>query len=399
MDTSHSSLMEKLAHSRRLSNLLDNATVAGVGESAHFVEEFSSARIAFIRHLIDHHNFSVIALECSRLQADRLNEWLKEPDTTDLLKYSGPLTAGLYGSVLTWLKSYINGSAKTVQLIGVDIPNTLSPLDELDVLRRESIGLDPKIKKQLKKLGTLMNGVNGESAITSSIKWTEIAESDQTRAFTIVSRLQLQCRSLDPLLVERSSRKSLRRSASALATLKYTLEALSGMSALFSGTAMEGETSPRDYFISRSVKRYLRENPQSKLIMLAHNNHIQKRPVVFYGEIAGIPAGQHLASLPGYISIALTHLGDTVPEMDFPDKESPVGFSVINSPAAPIEPDNIENQCIGSNKSDFFSMIFDISPSIDRIRSQSATAEVNVAQAFDMVICSKRATKDTMVPF
>ncbi|WP_111641687.1 erythromycin esterase family protein [Marinimicrobium alkaliphilum] len=381
-----------------VSDIVKDSSLVGIGESAHFVAEFNSARTSLVRHLIDCHEFDAIALECSHHQAEKLNCWLDSPDPEDdISKFSGPLTTGIYGSFLIWLKAYLGESGRKVRIVGADIPNTFSPVNEYEFLYAELYHLDPSLSDQLEELRTILSGVCGESAVLSAMSWSSLKAPERDRAFSIVSRFRLRHEALAPELERRFPKGRLDRVYSDLVALQYTLEALFGMSALFSGHAIEAETSARDHFMAESVKGYLKHHSQSKLIFLAHNNHIQKLPVVFSGELAGIPAGQHLASVPGYRAIALTHLGDTVPEMHFPDTESPVGFSVADEKAAPVGVGSVED--LVPDEADVMQVIPLAGVSPSSIRSQSSIADVDVKEAFDLVICLKRATKDLMVQF
>ncbi len=383
-----------------MSAVLAQANIVGVGEGAHFVSEFSAIRFDLIRHMLDHHDFNVIGMECSAIQADRLNEWFTAPQSDPSLSgYASPLTEALYGSVLTRVKEYLGDRRKRIRLVGVDLPNTMSPADEHALLSAEAETLDPHIAVMLTELGALIGGIGGESAVTSSMAWGELSEADRDRAFTIATRLRLRFEAIAPLLRDRFSPDDLDRFHQSLLALQYTLEAMFAMSALFNGSAIEAETSARDHFMSASVERYLNRNPDAKMILLAHNNHIQKEPVVFSGELSGIPMGMHLRALPGYRSVALTHLGDTVPEMCFPDAESRVGFSVIESVASPIDVGSAEWLCRGGQTLQGSDTVAAGSPASSSIRSQSAVADVDVGKAFDLIVFSPSASKDATVEF
>ncbi len=94
---------------------------------AHFVAEFSLARASLIRYLVERHDFNAIGLECGAIQASRLSEYLNSTaGAHELERFSDPLTFSLYGSVLIWIKSYLRESGRKLQLVGIDLPNTLN---------------------------------------------------------------------------------------------------------------------------------------------------------------------------------------------------------------------------------------------------------------------------------
>lgn len=383
-----------------LSGTLNQANVVGVGEGAHFVSEFSSIRFNLIKCMVERHDFNAIFLECSASQAERLNEWFLLPDlNADISRYASHLTKALYGTVLARLKLYLKEKNKKVELIGMDVPNTMSPLGECMSLKAGSLVLDPNITPLLDELETLLKGVEGGSAVTSSEKWGKLHEDEQNKAFTIVSRLRLRFKATAPLLEARCDPHVISRFYRSLLTLQYTLEALFGMRALFDGHAIEAETSVRDHFMAQSVENYLDQNPDAKIIVLAHNNHIQKVPVVFSGKTFGVPMGMHLKNYVGYRSIALTHIGDRVPEMNFPELKSPVGFSVTEVDASPIENHSVENLCLDLEKEVGAQDFFLGREFLKNIRSQSSIAELDVEKAFDIIVYSLSAAKDVGVEF
>ncbi len=107
--------------------LVEGARIVGLGEGAHFVAEFSLARASLIRYLVERHDFNAIGLECGAIQASRLSEYLNSTaGAHELERFSDPLTFSLYGSVLIWIKSYLRESGRKLQLVGIDLPNTLN---------------------------------------------------------------------------------------------------------------------------------------------------------------------------------------------------------------------------------------------------------------------------------
>lgn len=397
-----------------LDPIVENAQIVGIGEGAHFTRQFNESRSALIQYLIEDHCFKFIALECSSIQAARLNDWLyadANNQSTDLSDYAGPLTIALYGTVLKQLKSYLISKQAApeyqITFLGVDIPNTLTPHRELENLDSIIQKVDPHCKEWMDELLRILSQVQGESAVMSSSAWGKLEVSEQDRAFSILTRIKLRLKGLEPEIQSDQPVDWVKEAIIIIKCVEYTLESLRAMSHLFSGKALEGETSVREAFISQSLVHEVGGKPNRKIIFLAHNNHIQKKPVSFAGELSGVPAGQHLAGKLGnaYRSIALTHLGNLVPEMDFPSQDSPVGFDVKPVPAASIKEDSIEYKMKGNHQGSETSLLalFDDeylagdSGLIMSIRSQSATALTDVRKAFDAVICTPKASLDESV--
>lgn len=385
-----------------LASLVDDSRIIGVGEGAHFVSEFSLVRASLIRYLVEIHNFNSIGLECGAIQASRLSKWLNsEAQAGELEQFSDLLTYSIYGSLLTWLKSYIKDSGKQIKLIGIDLPNTLNPKEDLEQLSRTIQIIDPPMKPQVDRLSQILAPIDGQSAYASSVKWGELEPAMQDRAISEIMRLKHRLTSISPLLKENYDQNLFVKATDQVLSIEYTLETLRIMKSLFEGCSVEGDSSVRDFYMASVVERIVRENPDAKMIVLAHNNHIQKIPVSFAGEFTAVPMGQHLSDRKDYIAIALTHTGDTVPEMNFPAPSSPLGFSVENVPAEIIQEDSIEKLIISNCKNgDSCLTLTDYAMEAKRIRSQSASTVGSVKQAFDAIICTPTATKDSLfVPF
>ncbi|WP_075743179.1 MULTISPECIES: erythromycin esterase family protein [Actinoalloteichus] len=72
----------------------------------------------------------------------------------------------------------------------------------------------------------------------------------------------------------------------------------------------------RESFMAESVRWHLdRSGPDARIVLAAHNNHVQKTSVSFDGALTGLPMGLHLHRLLGedYRAIALTHTADHAP--------------------------------------------------------------------------------------
>lgn len=127
--------------------------------------------------------------------------------------------------------------------------------------------------------------------------------------------------------------------------------------------------------------------------VLAHNNHIQKTPLSFSGELTAVPMGQHLAHREDYRAIGLTHLGLSVPEMQYPSPRSPLGFSVEPVSADVIQKDSVEKLFLDAGAVTAPCVLLaDEVIGAKRMRSQSASVQTNINEAFDAIVCVPGAT-------
>lgn len=374
-----------------LQNLINSSDVIAIGEGAHFIEEFNTVRCILSKRLIEKNNLKEIALECSQDQAEKINFYLKSKDK-NLLNHVNPLTYALYGSFLSWLKIYINESGKTINIIGIDLPNTLNPQKELNLLSIAFKSSSVFKCNLINEIKYLSNSIIGESAVVSANQWMELTPSIQNQILALITELEVHVKAYEPLIDITKFQKIILL----IETVKYTFLNLKSMASLFSGTALEGETSIRDYFMAQSVERWIKENPNSKLIILAHNNHIQKTPISFAEELTAIPMGQYLSDKVKYMSIALTHLDKELHEMVYPSPNI-LGFSLEKIEACPMNEHSIENH-IMKNTSPHQATYLELDAKtthLTHIRSQSSQVTTVLNTAFNSVICLSSITLDS----
>jgi len=372
--------------------------IIGIGEGAHFVAEFSLARASLIRYFVEEHGFNAVGLECGAVQGNRVSEWLNLATDDDLKGVVNPLTFALYGSVLTWLKTCLRGTGRRLTVIGIDLPNTLNPREDLEQLFSDYEILDPTAKPEVGELRRSLASISGESAVASSTQWGELDPALRDGVLSGIMRLRLRLMGLAPLLIKLRGNELFQSVSDRVLSVESTLETLRIMNTLFNGTSLQGDSSVRESFMAGVVEKRLRKDPNMKILLLAHNNHIQKTMLSFSGELTAVPMGQHLAHRKDYRAIGVTHLGTTVPEMQYPSPESPLGFSVELAPADEIQKDSVEQRFVdaGGNTASCVVLADGVSGT-KRIRSQSTSVETNVNEAFDAILCISGADKDKLV--
>lgn len=382
-----------------LASLAQSSRIIGIGEGAHFVSEFSLARASLIRYFLEEHGFNSVGLECGAIQGRRISEWLNfATDDDELQNAVNPLTFALYGSVLTWLKSYLRKTGRRLIVIGIDLPNTLNPRDDLEQLYRDIEILDPIVKPEVDALRKSLASISGESAVVSSAQWGELDPAFRDKALSGIIRLKLRLMGLAPVLAKLRGNELFQKVSDLVLSIEYTLETLRIMKTLFDGTSLQGDTSVRESFMAGVVEKRLQEDPKLKILLLAHNNHIQKTSLSFSGELTAVPMGQHLAHRRDYRAIGATHLGATVPEMQYPSPESPLGFSVELAPADEIQKDSVEQRIVDAwGMTASCVVLADDVRGTKRMRSQSTSVETNVNEAFDAILCISGANKDKLV--
>lgn len=134
------------------------------------------------------------------------------------------------------------------------------------------------------------------------------------------------------------------------------------MNALLSGRSSVADLSVREMYLAESVRRHLeRAEPGARIVLAAHNAHVQKTAEAPGGPVTALPMGRHLHRMLGedYRAVAVTHTADHVPEM-YPDEGAPL---------------------------------------LHRIRMQSSVQRVPLPAAFDAVLAVPAVTRDRSVRF
>ncbi|MER6002503.1 erythromycin esterase family protein [Nonomuraea angiospora] len=387
-----------------LRGVVGDAQVVAVGEGAHFVREFNLARARLLRFLLERCGFTDVAFELGSADATAVNAWLTgEGDEADLLRLAGPLTRGVFGELLLWLRHYNRSRSQPVRIVGIDLPNTLTLRPDLDPVAEYLRLVDPDLDDFVAGVLRAADEITGGSAAVSAPAWGALDPAFRDSLTASLSRLSLRLRALEPLYVSRAGRHrydTARRHLDAACHTDYMLRA---MNDLFSGAGLPGDTSARDHYMAAAVRWHLdRAGTGARVVLVAHNNHIQKTPVTFGGHLAGLPMGHYLARDlgPRYRAVALTHTAGQVPEMIVPAEGSPVGFTLdVVSLDAPA-PGSVEGALADAGLGGAVTLTdLRTGPPLDRIRSQSATVDTPLHQAFDAVVCTPTATADSSTMF
>ncbi|MFG6193559.1 erythromycin esterase family protein [Nonomuraea sp. JJY05] len=386
--------------------IAEDARVVAIGEGAHFVHEFTLGRARLLRYLIERCGFTVVALEMGAAEAEAVNPWLAGGEG-DLDHVAGLHTRNLFGELLHWLRRYNRGRSQPIELIGIDLPNALTLRPELDPVADYLRVVDEGIADLVAGIQRMAAAINGGSAAASAPQWGSLDSTTQESLTAGLYRLSLRMRALEPLYVARSDQHRYDVARRRLEAVLHTDYMLRAMNNLLYGTGLPDDTSVRDLYMATCVQWHLdRLAPDVRLVVIAHNNHIQKTLVTYEGYPTALPMGYHLARGLGaqYRAVGLTHTADHVPDMVWPAEDSALGFRVETvKMAAP--PEGSLERALAHAGFDAQITLTDLrSPdpavtSLERIRSQSAVMELPVAQTFDAVLCTPTATTDGGITF
>lgn len=383
-----------------LRELVSSARVIGVGESAHFVAELNAARASLVAALVRDVGVCSVALEIGPDEAPFVEQWLSGERSEELRTLVGPLTVALYGTFLDSLRRQLP-RGHGIRVLGIDLPNALSIAPSVEPLVDVLAAIDPAAAELVEATSELASRVKGGSAAASATSWLALERDVQDSLTVHLTRLRARVDALGTVH-QTDDNASLWREASSLIEAAATTEVmLRAMVDLFSGAGRVDDTTIREVFVARRINEAVRTLPEGERIAyVAHNNHIQKPPVLFDGALTAHPAGSLLAGMLGseYRAIALTHTDERVPEMVFP-AQTEVGFRVERTAAAAIDEHSIEAAGTAVLQSTSAAIVLWDSADgagVSRIRSQSAATEAT-AKTFDAALVFASAATDTAV--
>ncbi|WP_067826361.1 erythromycin esterase family protein [Actinomadura kijaniata] len=384
-----------------LRDIIGGAQVVAVGESAHFVREFTLARQRILRFLAERCGFTLLALEFGFSEGLELDPWIQGAGTeTDLTRISENADTWGIGELLRFVRGHNASSGRPVRFAGIDIPQAGGSLLPALVPVAEYLqDVDPDavpLAESAIGIAARLAGGSGASAVPAR---AELGTARQDALTAALARLRLRFRALEPLYVPRSDQHRYDTAMWRLEAAVHADDALRATAALFDGTAPPADLSVRDRYMAESVRWHLSHSaPGTRVVLAAHNNHIQKHPVAYDGRLTTLPMGRHLHRALGddYFALALTSTADRTVEMR-PDPNAPLGFTIADTPLDPPKPGSVEAAAldagIGPGLIDLrHARGADRSGELTRIRTQSTTLTMPIPDAFDAVLVTPTAT-------
>jgi erythromycin esterase len=383
----------------QLDRLTAEAQVIGIGESAHFVSEFNLLRAEVVACLVAGHRVTDLALEVGADEAPAVDAWVNREVDGSLVDLVGPLTHCLYGTFLTELRARLDADRR-VAVVGVDLPNSLTIEPSLTPLAELIASIDPEAVDLVTDAQRLASQVTGGSAAASAVCWMGLDRAVQDELTVALARLEGRVRAIAPVHLGSDDEGAWQRAVDLAQSASTTDLMLRAMADLFAGEGRVTDTTLREQFVAARLLRAVeRAGPDHRFAYLAHNNHIQRTPVVYEGELAAYPVGLLLSNALGdrYAAVGLTHLGDTVPEMAVP-ASTPVGFEVEIAEVEPPRVGGVEAAASERRSVSKAQLVrSDVEPAASTsIRSQSAVSDITTA-SFDATIVVPRATIDAAV--
>lgn len=380
-----------------LGDAIGAARVVAIGENSHFIDEFSLLRQRILRYLVERCGFTALAFEYGFAEGLPLDAWARGEGVDDDLAahLAGTIPVGVDGP-LRWLRRHNHTATDPVRFAGIDIPAAggsllpaLAPV--ADYLRRVDPEVVPLVEEATRIAGTFAGG----SAADAAPRWARLPAAEQDALSAILMRLLVRARSVEPWYVARSDQHSYDVAVRCLDGACHGDQSFRAMAELFGGGGLPAGTSARDAYMAGSVRWHLdRLGPGARVVLVAHNAHVQCEPVSFDGRLTGLPMGQHLRRALGadYYALGLTSVAGHTADMRR-DESVPFGFAVEATPLDPPQPGSVEAAFADAGLGLSYADLRGAPPDgPDRTRIQSAYLHTPVRTAFDGILTTPIST-------
>ncbi|MEE4418105.1 erythromycin esterase family protein [Streptomyces bugieae] len=333
-----------------LRRLVGDARVVALGENSHQIREFGLLRDRMVRFLVAECGFTVYAAEFGAASGRAVDAWIRggEGDLDALLTpradgYPGQSAEGR--DTLRWLRAHNAGAPHPVRFAGLDVPaagGSLAPA--LEPVARYLAEVDPGAVRYARTALDLAEPLAGGSGLVPAHARLSLAPTVQDRLSGTLGRLLNRVTVMREIYVEQSGRQAYEEALTDVWAAWRTDQMQRAMSELLGGTPDAADLAARDRYLADSLLGLLdRSAPGTRIVIAAHNAHIQRTANPPGSPLARTPMGHALAQTLGtdYVSVALTNGGGRT-VANVPDPAHPAGMrqSATNAPRA--TPDSVE---------------------------------------------------------
>lgn len=334
-----------------VSELIGDARVVALGESSHHISEFYQIRHRLLRFLVEHHKFTVLALEAPFTEAEVVSDWvLGGPGEVESVASNGIAMslgeAPEMHETLRWLRARNTSEEQVVRCLGIDLPGSIgSPLPALErvapYLREHDPAAGPAVERAIELVGRYHHHI----ATVALGAYATLPEHDRDALTSALSEVAART---ERTTTHQGAIGSAKEHAEIIHHLRGA-RLVDHVHRSFLSDDMGTASTFRDLYMAESIVRILDENPAAKVVLAAHNWHIKKAPERGDNDQLLYPAGYHLAATLGddYRSIGLTARGGRTTITNSAALEGSGAFPFQESHQPKPEPDCVESAFAG----------------------------------------------------
>jgi erythromycin esterase len=396
-----------------LGELIGDARVVGIGESAHYVREFYLLRHRLLRFLVERCGFTIYAPEAPFTQAHAIDAWIQGgPGTAEEVAATGvAIDLGRcreFYDQLAWMRAHNHTAPRRLRLVGTDVPGSGgSPLPALEAVAGYLRGADPDALPLAEQAIALVCRYHDPATFTALGRYATLDHATQDALTATLSRLLTR---MESMAAWQASQHRGQEHATALWHLRGAWH-LDHLHRDVAGRGLQVADAARDTFMAESVLRLLQDGPADlRVVVASHNIHLPKTPITGDGAFGHFPQGYHLAQALGqdYLAIAATSTGGRTAQIQ-PDPSHPLGFQIQDLPLPPAADGSIE-AALATQAPLAIADLRAARPSVGdaesfgRLRMEGYFTDVPVFDAFDAVAaipqtsCTQQATAHPSSP-
>ncbi|WP_405412952.1 erythromycin esterase family protein [Streptomyces decoyicus] len=293
-----------------LDQAIGDARVVAIGESAHYNGEFFQLRHRLLRYLVERHGFSAYAMESGFVEGQLIDHWVRggEGRLGQVMANGTTSLMGLWTQMRThleWMRQHHRTASHSVGFYGIDMPGSMaSLLPGLDAVSAYLADADPefRIDPRIRETAAVFAAVSAFSAPAAIPAYGNVADErrDGLTAGLADLTARMTSRRLDYLrLTTADAYEWALRALNITATLDAMFRELSRGNA-------QGMMLNREATIADTVEWILRK--EDRIVLAAHNGHVQRWPITLPGMPPSTTMGMHLADRLGedYLVIGTT---------------------------------------------------------------------------------------------
>ncbi|MEU4303468.1 erythromycin esterase family protein [Kitasatospora aureofaciens] len=293
-----------------LDEAIGQARVVAIGESAHYNREFFQLRHRLLRYLVERHGFNAYAMETGFVEGRLVDNWVRGGEgRLDRVMANGMTSLmGLWTQMrahLEWMQEHNRAAAHPVGFYGIDLPGSMvSLLPGLDAVLAYLTQADPEfeVDPSIRETAASYAAESAFSAPAAIAAYGELTPERRDALTASLAELTARMTGRRLTYLRRTTLDAYER---ALVSLRVTV-ALDTFSREMLRGDRQGMMFNRDATIADTVEWILRR--EDRIILAAHNGHIQRWPGAIPGMAAMTPMGMHLADRLGtdYLVIGTT---------------------------------------------------------------------------------------------
>ena len=301
--------------------VIGDARVVGLGESVHSSHEFFEVRHRLLEFLVSEMGFTAFAMETGFVEAVKINEYvLGRQEEPEQWKHNW-FTSGFGAeqellALVRWMRRYNEDliHPRKLHFYGIDVPGSYSsPLAAIEGAQAYLDEVDPgyaaSSRETLLPLVEPFLGQGGGVRQVSVDKYSRLAEEVRNAYTAAIADLIARMETWRVYYVQRSSSEAYEW-AYRHAVFSRQLDQIFREWAADTLSVPAGqEGSTRDAEMADNLVWALeREGPEGRIVLWAHNTHLQKYPLVWRGA-SQTSLGEYLESIVGdeYVSLGSTY--------------------------------------------------------------------------------------------